>query len=145
MTMLECHVEAQRIDSHKSRATCKNAALVLDTEMRARADTFNPAELLLAAIAACMLKGTERVTPALGFRLRGCEMQVRGVRSENPPKTTSIEDKLIVDSDANDHRLELLRTNVCKYGTVFNTVAPGTSLSRSISRFSNAADRHQDA
>jgi hypothetical protein len=41
----------------------------------------------------------------------------------------SITYEIIVDSDEPDRRLELLHDNVKKYGTVFNTVVPGTQLS----------------
>lgn len=33
-----------------------------------------------------------------------------------------------MDTDKFDRRLELLHDNVKKFGTVFNTVAPGTAL-----------------
>lgn len=36
--------------------------------------------------------------------------------------------KILIDTDESDHRLEPLHENVKKYGTVFNTVAPGTAL-----------------
>ncbi|MCH4559001.1 OsmC family peroxiredoxin, partial [Mesorhizobium jarvisii] len=48
--MFEYSVEARRIDARGSVATTKNAKLVLDTCLEGRADAFNPAELLLAAI-----------------------------------------------------------------------------------------------
>jgi len=41
----------------------------------------------------------------------------------------SITCEIIVDSDESDARLALLHENVKKYGTVFNTIAPGTQLS----------------
>ncbi|MFN4102087.1 MAG: OsmC family protein, partial [Pararhodobacter sp.] len=69
--MLEYHVSALRIDSHGSEATTKEARIVLDTDMAGRADAFNPAEMLLASLAACILKSAERVTPVLIFDLRG--------------------------------------------------------------------------
>jgi uncharacterized OsmC-like protein len=62
--MLEYAVQARRIDAHGSEATTKEARIVLDTDVKGRVDAFNPAELLLAAVAACMIKGIERVTPA---------------------------------------------------------------------------------
>jgi hypothetical protein len=37
--------------------------------------------------------------------------------------------EIVVDTDESDRRLELLHDNVKKFGTVFNTVAPGTQLS----------------
>jgi hypothetical protein len=39
-----------------------------------------------------------------------------------------IDFEILVETDEPDHRLELLHENVKKYGTVFNTVAPGTVL-----------------
>ncbi len=46
----------------------------------------------------------------------------------------SITYEIIVDIDESDCRLELLHDNVKKFGTVFNTVAPGTQLSGAIRR-----------
>jgi hypothetical protein len=40
----------------------------------------------------------------------------------------SIEYEIVVDTEEPDRRLTLLHDNVRKYGTVFNTVAPGTNL-----------------
>ncbi|MFN3702430.1 OsmC family protein [Thermomonas sp.] len=122
------HVRAQRIDAHGSQAECKSAKLVLDTDLAGRSDAFNPAELLLAALAACMLKGIERVTPILGFQLRGVTITLHGVRQDAPPCMEEIRYEIVVDTDENPQRLALLHENVRKYGTVFNTIAPGTSL-----------------
>jgi uncharacterized OsmC-like protein len=107
---------------------------VLDTDVNGRADAFNPAELLLAAVAACMIKGIERVTPMLQFQLRGVEVRLRGARQDSPPKMASIEYTLTVDTDENDRRLELLHQNVVKFGTVYNTLAAGTALTGEIRR-----------
>lgn len=123
------HVEALRVDVHSSVARCKKAEIVLDTDMAGNPNAFNPAELLLAALSACMIKGIERVTPILKFELRGVEVRVDGVRQDVPPKMESIRYEIIVDTDESEQRLALLHQNVKNYGTVFNTVAPGTELS----------------
>jgi hypothetical protein len=60
-----------------------------------------------------------------------------GVRQDVPPKMESISYEIIVDSDESEHRLELLHENVKKYGTVFNTIAPGTQLVGTLRRKSN--------
>ena len=39
-----------------------------------------------------------------------------------------IDYEIVVDTDEPDRRLELLHENVKRYGTVFNTVEPGTVL-----------------
>src|SRR5487761_2062825 len=130
------HVEARRVDAHGSRARCKSAVIALDTGLAGNPDAFNPAELLLAALSACMIKGIERVAPMLKFSLRGIEVHVRGVRQDVPPKMESIAYEILVDTDEPDRRLELLHENVKKFGTVFNTIAPGTHLSGSLGRAS---------
>jgi len=131
---MQFEVEAVRIDAHGSLARCKDAEIVLDTDLAGRVDAMNPAELLLAALAACMIKGIERVTPILKFRLRGVRVRVHGVRQDVPPAMESIDYEIVVDTDEDDRRLALLHENVRKYGTVFNTVAPGTRLSGTMRR-----------
>jgi uncharacterized OsmC-like protein len=126
---LSFHVIAHRLDAHGSVARCKSAELSLDTALSGRLDAFNPAELLLAALSACMIKSIERVTPILKFQLRGVEVRVHGVRQDVPPRLESIDYEILVDSDESEQRLALLHDNVRKFGTVFNTVAPGTRLS----------------
>ena len=130
------HVESRRVDAHGSLARCKNAEIALDTDLAGNPDAFNPAELLLAALSACMIKGIERVTPILKFSLRGVEVRVNGVRQDVPPKMESIDYEIVVDTDEPERRLELLHENVKRYGTVFNTVAPGTQLSGRLRRAS---------
>lgn len=127
-------VETHRIDAHGSVARCKAAEIPLDTDLAGNRQAFNPAELLLAALSACIIKGIERVTPILRFELRGVEVRVHGVRQDVPPKMESISYEIIVDTDENDRRLELLHENVKRYGTVFNTIAPGTRLSGTLRR-----------
>lgn len=131
---LTFRVQAIRQDAHGSFARCKDADLVLDTDLAGRRDAFNPAELLLAALSACIIKGIERVVPILRFQLRGVEVHVEGVRQDVPPILESIRYEIVVDTDESDHRLELLHDNVRKFGTVFNTVAPGTDLGGSLVR-----------
>ncbi len=125
---LTFEVVAERIDAHGSRARCKSAELALDTDLAGSPNAFNPAELLLAALSACMIKGIERVTPMLRFQFRGVRVQVRGVRQDVPPRMERIDYEGEVDTDEPDARLVLLHENVKKFGTVFNTVAPGTTL-----------------
>ena len=122
------HVESVRLGPQGSLSRCKLAEIPLDTDLAGNPKAFNPAELLLAALSACIIKGIERITPMINFSLRGVEVRVDGVRQDAPPKMESITYEIIVDTDEPDRRLELLHDNVKKFGTVFNTVAPGTQL-----------------
>ncbi len=132
--MLKYEVVAERIDAHSSSAWCKDAEILLDTDVHGRTDAFNPAELLLAAIAACMIKGIERIAPINNFKYRGVEVRVRGVRQDSPPFMSSITYELIIDTDEDDRRLDLMHYNVRKYGTVSNTIAAATKLEGKVIR-----------
>lgn len=116
-------VSAHRIDSHGSLATAKQAEVVLDTDLAGRQDAMNPVELLLLALAACMLKGIERVTPMLDFQVAGAEVSLDAVRQDAPPKLTLIRYEIVVDSEESDQRLDLLHRNILKYGTISNTLS----------------------
>jgi uncharacterized OsmC-like protein len=133
-------VDTLRVDAHGSLARCKDASIALDTDLAGRRDAFNPAELLLAALSACIVKGIERVTPLLKFQLRGVSVQVHGVRQDVPPRLESITYEIVVDTDEDDRRLALLHDNVKKFGTVFNTVSPGTQLT-GVLRRRNSSDQ----
>lgn len=132
--MLEYKVTARRIDSHGSEAATKQASITLDTDMEGRPDAFNPAELLLASLAACILKGAERMIPMLAFSLRGIEVSLRGQRQDSPPKMVRIDYHIVVDTDESDQRLDLLHRNLQKYGTIYNTLSAATELGGTIAR-----------
>ena len=140
--MLEYEVTARRVDAHGSLASCKQAQLVIDTDLEGRADAFNPAELLLAAVAACILKNMERIAPMIHFDYRGVAIRVHGIRQDSPPKMVGIEYEIEVDSEENDRKLELMHENIRKYGTVYNTVAPGTKLQGIIRRVADSYREH---
>ena len=131
---LSFEVRARRIDAHASVASCKAATITLDTDLTGNADAFNPAELLLAALSACMIKGIERVAPVLKFQHSGVEVIVHGVRQDVPPRMESITYEIVVHTDEPERRVALLHDNVRKFGTVFNTIAPGTTLEGTIRR-----------
>lgn len=132
--MLEYRVSARRVDAHGSTAETKATSITLDTDIAGRADAFNPAELLLASIAACMIKGAERVAPMIKFDLRGMEVRLHGIRQDAPPKMIRIDYEIIVDTPESDQRIDLLHKNIRKYGTVSNTIAAATELNGVIRR-----------
>lgn len=132
--MIEYRVQARRIDGHGSLARAKEAEVVLDTDLAGRRDAMNPVELLLSALAACMLKGIERVVPLLHFQLDGAEVSLEAIRQDAPPKLTLIRYQIIVDSAENYQRLDLLHRNILKYGTISNTLAGAVPLEGTLIR-----------
>mgnify|MGYP000306515354 CR=1 FL=1 len=119
----------------KPRASIRLAAeAVRDGEAAALFSAGHTGATVMAAVAACMIKGVERVMPMIHFDLRGVEVKLHGVRQDSPPKIVAIDYEIVVDSDEDDRRLELLHTNVRKYGTISNTLAAATKLAGSIRR-----------
>lgn len=137
--MLTYTIHARRTAPAVAEAWTKEARLTLDVDPAGRADAFNPAELLLTAVAACMLKGIERVAPMLRFELRGAEVRVHGERQDSPPRLLRVEYELVVDTDESDARLALLHRNVQKYGTIFNTVSAALPLTGIVRRAGEGA------
>ena len=132
--MLTYAIRARRDDAQGSHAEVRQARLVLDTSLAGRVDAFNPVELLLAALAACMIKGVERAAPMLHFSFSGVRVELSAERQDAPPKLIAICYVLTVETDENDRRLELLHTNVRKYGTISNTLAGAVKLSGTMVR-----------
>lgn len=127
-------VHARRIDAHGSIAKAKEAEIALDTDLAGRRDAMNPVELLLSALAACMLKGIERVTPMLHFQIEAAEVRLEAERQDAPPKLTGIRYEIVVKSDETDQRLDLLHRNILKYGTISNTVSAAVPLDGTLRR-----------
>lgn len=132
--MLEYNVFAQRVDENGSIAKSDEAEITLDTCLSGRADAFNPAELFLASIAACMIKGIERVCPILKFELSGVEVKLHAQRQGAPPMILGVDYEIIVETSESDARLDLLHKNIKKYGTIYNTVSKAVPLGGRISR-----------
>jgi hypothetical protein len=81
-----------------------------------------------------MIKGIERVAPMNNFTYRSVEARLHGVRQDSPPFMSSITYELVIDTDENDRRLELMHYNVRKFWTVSNTVAAATKLEGKVTR-----------
>ena len=127
-------ITARRDDENGSHAGVREGLVVLDTSLAGRTDALNPVELLLASLAACMIKGVQRSAPMLKFGFSGVTVSLSAERQDAPPKLTAITYELVVDTDESDHRLELLHTNVRKYGTISNTLADSVALTGVVRR-----------
>lgn len=115
-------------------ALVRQARVLLDTSPAGRSDAFNPAEMILAALAACIIKSAERAMPLLGFKLRAMNVRLHAVRSDSPPRIVAIDYLVTVDTDESDRRIALLHTNIRKYGTISNTLAGAVALDGRIVR-----------
>jgi uncharacterized OsmC-like protein len=127
-------VTAKRLDETGSLATSHGAEVALGTDLAGRPGAMNPVELLLSALAACMIKGVERVTPSLRFQFDGIDLRLEAERQDAPPKLTEIRYEIVVTTGESDQRLDLLLRNILKYGTISNTLAAAVPISGTIRR-----------
>lgn len=82
----------------------------------------NPAELFLGSFAACMLKNVERFSEMMQFTYERTTLEVNAVRLDHPPRMDNIVYNLNIYSDDSKLNIDLLKKNIEKYGTIFNTV-----------------------
>ena len=82
-----------------------------------------PADLLGGAFAACLLKNLARSGALLGFDYDDAQVDVVLRRQDTPPKFVSVEYTLRVTTDEPERRVELVHSNLRKFGTVYNTLA----------------------
>lgn len=81
-----------------------------------------PAELLCAALAACLLKNVERFSGIQPFRYDAARVRVEATRQDSPPRFTRFTYRIEVVTDEPPRRVELLHRNVRQFGTVSSTL-----------------------
>lgn len=93
----------------------------------------SPADLFLSSFAACILKNVERFSSLLKFTYSRATIEVEAVRLENPPRMDSLEYTLVIYSEDDRLNVDLLKKNIEKYGTIYNTVKLSCKVSGNIS------------
>lgn len=82
-----------------------------------------PAELLASSFAACLLKNVARAATLLPFSYEHAEVDVTACRQDTPPRFVGITYQLRLVTEEPERRIELLHTNLRRFGTVYNTLA----------------------
>jgi uncharacterized OsmC-like protein len=91
-----------------------------------------PAELLCAALSACILKNVERFSHMLPFQYASATIEVTAERDEPPPRIARLHYRLRVVTDEPAARVELLHKNILRFGTITNTLALACELTGEI-------------
>ena len=132
--MLEYTITAAQAAGGVGASNTRSAEVLFDISAAAGPNErlMNPAELLLSAFAACVLKNVERYAGILGFAYERAEIVVRGARQDAPPRMISVDYTLTLWTGEPAHRAQLLQRNLEKYGTVYNTLAASAQVSGDI-------------
>jgi uncharacterized OsmC-like protein len=129
---LRYEVEAATKGPGVSTATTREAQISLDSSADQSETLFGPADLLAAALAACILKNVERFSHRLPFRYRAARVKVVAERADTPPRIVRFSYRLDIETDEPPHRVDLLHRNIVKFGTIYNTLAPTCEISGQI-------------
>jgi uncharacterized OsmC-like protein len=136
MDSLSFEIAAKRLDDRSSQITAQDVELVIDSGVEPRPDALSPIELLLAAQAACFLKGIERLSPTLNFRFSDVRVRLEAIRPLNEAKIESLKYLIEIATDESDERLALMHKNLKKHGTIYNTISHGTHMAGELVRAS---------
>ena len=126
--MLQYEIKA--ISQQGGKATSLSNKSIIEFDATSGRDNIlpNPAELLLTALAACILKNVERYSEKLHYPYKSAKITVKGERSDNPPEIQKIEYVLEVDTNIEERQLENWHKNIVKFGTINNTIANACEL-----------------
>jgi uncharacterized OsmC-like protein len=118
-------VTARNLSAGVSEAAAvgKTATVVFDTSAGQSTTLVGPAELLLTAFAACILKSMTRFSDLQPFAYASASIEVEGEREDRPPRLVHLRYTLRVVTTEPEHRLSLLHRNIVQFGTIYNTLA----------------------
>jgi uncharacterized OsmC-like protein len=101
----------------------RTSHIAFDGSVRSGDILPGPAELLCAALSACILKNVERFSHMLSFRYASASVRVEAAREEPPPRIVRMRYMLRVVTDESAERVALLHKNIQKFGTITNTLS----------------------
>jgi uncharacterized OsmC-like protein len=107
----------------------KSGEVTFDTSAGQSATLPGPADLLVTAFAACVLKNVERMSGMQPFTYHGASIDVTAEREVNPPRIARIDYRLIVETDEPDRKMQLLHRNIARQGTIYNTLERACEVS----------------
>jgi uncharacterized OsmC-like protein len=107
---------------------CREATIAFDGSATAGDALPGPADLLCAALSACILKNVERFSHILPFRYESARVLVTAEREEPPPRIVRLHYRLEVVTAEPESRVLLLHKNIQRYGTITNTLATACEL-----------------
>jgi len=131
---MEYSISAVSLSGQDASINIKTSNIEFGTTAKTANELPNPAELFLSSFAACILKSVERFSGLLHFEYDRAEIKVRASRRESPPRMEDIVYELIIFSKDQKLRIDLLKKNIEKFGTIFNTVNNACAISGSVDK-----------
>jgi uncharacterized OsmC-like protein len=134
---MKYQIKASSASSQDATIHIKHSDIAFGTTKHTSESLPNPAELFLGAFAACMLKNVARFSGLMNFNYTEAILDVNATLLEKPPRMDEIEYILTIYSNDKKLNTDLLKKNIEKFGTIYNTVKLSCSISGTISRVAN--------
>ncbi len=131
------HIKASSISNQNAIIHIKQSNIDFGTTSKTAETLPNPAELFLGSFASCMLKNVERFSGMMKFTYTKASLEVNAVRLENPPRMDRIIYILTIYSKDKKLNTALLKKNIEKFGTIYNTIKLSCSITGTISTIEN--------
>ena len=127
-------INASSIANQDAEIHIKASVIAFGTTSKTAETLPNPAELLLGSFSACMLKNVERFSILMKFTYSEARLEVKATRLENPPRMDNIDYNLTIYSKDRKFNAVLLKKNLEKFGTIYNTLKLSCSISGTINK-----------
>jgi uncharacterized OsmC-like protein len=114
-----------------------SSQISFDASAESGTELPGPADLLAAALSACLAKNIERFSHILQFQYQRATVEVEVERQPIPPRIIRSHYLVRIETTESDRRLELLHLNLRRHGTITNTLAASGDLSGELIRWSN--------
>ena len=134
---MDYHIQASSISNQDAVVHIKQSKLDFGTTSKTAETLPNPAELFLGSLASCILKNVERFSSMMRFTYTKAIIHVNATRLENPPRMENLIYNLTIYGSDKRLNPDLLKKNIEKFGTIYNTVKLSCSISGTISTIEN--------
>ena len=126
--------KASSISKNNASIKIKSSEIAFGITSESADDLPNPAELFLGSFSACILKNVERFSHLMNFEYSNAELIVSATRLEKPPRMDELNYELKIYTQDNSLNIDLLKKNIEKFGTIFNTVKSSCSINGKIEK-----------
>ncbi|MDO6674591.1 OsmC family protein [Tenacibaculum sp. 1B UA] len=129
---MKYHIKASSISNQDAVISIKQSNIGFGITKNTTETLPNPAELFLSSFASCILKNVERFSIMMKFNYSKATIEVTATRIENLPRMEDIVYTLTIYSDDKKLNVNLLKKNIEKFGTIYNTVKLSCNISGTI-------------
>jgi uncharacterized OsmC-like protein len=133
---MEYFTKASSSSKNNASIKIKESEIIFGITPESADSLPNPAELFLGSFSACILKNVERFSLLMNFEYTNADILVKATRLEKPPRLDELVYELRIYSSDKNLNIDLLKKNIEKFGTIFNTVKSSCSVIGEVKKIS---------